>query len=261
MAKKSNKNANILTEDKLKNLYQLQQINTRLDEIKKLQGELPLEVESLEEGVVKLQERIEKLEGEKKELELNITKYHNEISDSEALIERYNRQQDEVKNNREFEALTREVELQKLDIQLAKKRIRETQGKLEQKEETLKAANDRKEEKQGDLQAKKDELEKIITKSEKDETKFQNKEKRARKKIDDALLAVYDRTRNAYKNGLAVATVDRDSCGGCFSQVPPQVHLDMSQRKRIISCEHCGRVLVETTILETTVNEVVEEAS
>lgn len=259
MARKSNKNANILIEDKLKNLYQLQQINTKLDEIKKLQGELPLEVESLEEGVVKLEERIQKLEEEKKELELSVSKYHNEISESEALIDRYNRQQDEVKNNREFEALTREIELQKLDIQLAKKRIRETQAKLEKKEETLKAANERKDLKQSDLQAKKDELDKIITKSEKDETRFLNKEKRARKKIDDNLLAMYDRTREAYHNGLAVATVERDSCGGCFSQVPPQVQLDMSQRKRIIACEHCGRVLVESTILETTVNEVVEE--
>lgn len=259
MAKK-NKNVNILAEEKLKNLYQLQLINTKLDEIKKLQGELPLEVQSLENDVIKLESRITKLEDEKKDLEAAVTKYQSDILESESLIEKYTRQQDDVKNNREFEALTRETELQNLDIQLAKKRIRETQVKLEKKDETLKASEIRKEQKKADWKTKQEELEKIIEKTEKDETKFQNKEKRARKKIDADLLVAYDRTRHAYSNGLAVATVERDSCGGCFSQVPPQVQLDMSQRKRIISCEHCGRILVEASILETTVNEPVGES-
>ncbi len=260
MAKK-NKNVNILAEEKLKNLYQLQLINTKLDEIKKLQGELPLEVQSLENDVIKLEARITKLEDEKKDLDAAVTKYQSDILESESLIEKYTRQQDDVKNNREFEALTRETELQNLDIQLAKKRIRETQVKLEKKDETLKASEARKEQKKADWEAKQQELEKIIAKTEKDETKFQNKEKRARKKIDTNLLVGYDRTRHAYSNGLAVATVERDSCGGCFSQVPPQVQLDMSQRKRIISCEHCGRILVESSILETTVNEPIGEES
>jgi len=163
---------NTTVEEKLQYLYELQLINTQLAELKKLQGELPLEVAALEDGLVKLDERIATIAEEGKELELQISKYQNDIKDSEALIEKYNRQQDEVKNNREFEALTREVELQKLDIQLAKKRIHETQGKLERKGETLEASKLKKENKQEDLRLKLEELEKITTKTEKKEKNF-----------------------------------------------------------------------------------------
>ena len=240
---------NTTVEEKLKFLYELQLINTQLDELKKLQGELPLEVAALEDNLTKLDESIASIEEEQKDLELQIVKYQNEIKDSEALIEKYNRRQDDVKNNREFEALTREVELQKLDIQLAKKRIQETQGKLERKGETLEASKLKKENKLEDLRLKNEELEKITTKTEKKEKTLGNKEKRARKKIEPELLVSYDKIRNNYKNGLAVVTVERNSCGGCFAEIPPQLQLDMMQRKRIISCEHCGRILVERNIL------------
>lgn len=258
MAKK-NANANLPVEEKLKNLYDLQTVNTRLNNIKKLQGELPLEVSSLEAETVALNGRIEKLEEEYKDLEMSIAQYENQIKESESLIERYNKQQDDVKNNREYEALTREVELQNLDIQLANKRIRETQQKLNNKELTLDASKQKRDEKIADMELKQEELERITAKTEKDEQKFLRKEKRARKKIDENLLAVYDRLATTYKNGLAVVTVERDACSGCFSQVPPQTQLELGQRKRLITCEHCARVLVAANI-ETSLEELEREA-
>ncbi len=253
MAKKKGQNVNLSVEEKLKYLYELQLVNSKLDELKKLQGELPLEVEALENDILSLVARVDTLKEEQEELQQAIVKSNTQIQESESLIERYNSQQDEVKNNREYEALTREVELQRLDIQLAKKRIYETQVKIERKAETLLVAKERKDNKEMDLQLKKDELEKIIGKTEKKEKTYGNKEKRARKKIDASLLAIYDRIRGAYKNGLAIATIERDACGGCYSQVPPQLQLDMTQRKKIISCEHCGRILVESNILDEAV--------
>lgn len=258
MAKK-NANANLPVEEKLKNLYDLQTVNTKLNNIKKLQGELPLEVSALEGEIVALNTRIDKLEGEYKELEMSIAQHENQIKESEALIERYNKQQDDVKNNREYEALTREVELQNLDIQLANKRIRETQQKVNNKELTLDASKQRRDEKVADMQLKQEELERITAKTEKDEQKFLRKEKRARKKIDDSLLVIYDRLATTYKNGLAVVTVERDACSGCFNQVPPQTQLELGQRKRIITCEHCARILVAPNI-ETSLEELEREA-
>lgn len=257
MAKK-NANSNLPVEEKLQNLYELQIVNTQLNNIKKLQGELPLEVSALETEIVTLDKKILKLEEEHKDLQMSIVTHENKIKEAEALIEKYNAQQNNVKNNREFEALTREVELQKLDIQLANKRIRETQQKLGNKDTTLDASKGRQIEKREDMALKQEELEKITAKTEKDEQKFLRKEKRARKKIDDALLAVYDRLATTYKNGLAVVVVERDACGGCFSQVPPQTQLELGQRKRIINCEHCARVLVASNI-QTSLEEIEAE--
>lgn len=257
MAKK-NANANLPVEEKLKNLYELQSVNTKLNNIKKLQGELPLEVSALEGEIVALSARIVKLEEEYRELEANIAQYENQIKESEALIERYNKQQDDVKNNREYEALTREIELQNLDIQLANKRIRETQQKLNNKELTLDASKQKREDKISDMKLKQEELERITAKTEKDEQKFLRKEKRERKKIDESLLEVYDRLATTYKNGLAVVTVERDACSGCFNQVPPQTQLEIGQRKRIINCEHCARILVASNI-ETSLEELEKE--
>lgn len=247
MAKK-NANANLPVEEKLRNLYELQQVNTKLNNIKKLQGELPLEVSALEREINTLDTRIAKLEEEHKELRMSVAQYENQIKESEALIERYNKQQKDVSNNREYEALSREIELQNLDIQLANKRIRETQQKLSNKDMTLEASKHKRGEKEGDMTLKREELEKITTKTEKDEQKFLRKEKRARKKIDDDLLTIYDSLSTTYKNGLAVVIVERDACGGCYNQVPAQTQLELGQRKRIITCEHCARILVASNI-------------
>lgn len=243
MAKKSAA-SNQTVEEKLQNLYELQLVNTKINNVKKLQGELPLEVRELENEITALDKRIVKLEEEYKELQLAAVQHENQIKESESLIEKYNKQQDNVKNNREFEALTREIELQKLDIQLSTKRIRETQQKLSNKEMTLEASKQKKEEKEKDMELKREELLKISAKTEKEEQKYLRKEKRARKKIDENLLELYDRLTNAYSNKLAVVCIERDSCGGCFNEIPAQLQLELGQAKRIISCEHCARILV-----------------
>lgn len=247
MAKK-NANASLSVEEKLKNLYELQVVDTKLSNIKKLQGELPLEVSALEGEIVALDKKVDKLQEEYKELQLSVAKYENQIKESESLIEKYTRQQNNVKNNREFEALTREIELQRLDIQLANKRIRETEQKLSNKELTLEASKSKRNDKEADMELKKEELAKITAKTEKDEQRFLRKQKRARKKIDDNLLETYDRLINTYKNRLAVVTIERDACSGCFNQIPGQIQLELGQRKRIIHCEHCARILVASNI-------------
>lgn len=249
MAKAKQKKSNIPVEEKLANMYTLQLINTEMDELQTKKGELPMEVQDLEDSIEGLSNRIEKMEKEQKELELKVARYNGQIKESEALIERYDKQQSNVKNNREYDALTREIELQKLDIQLAQKRIRETRVHLGNKELTIEATKKKHEGKSKELERKRVELEKIITKTEKDERKLLRKEKSARKKIEDRLLASYDRVRGAYRNGLAVVTIKRDSCGGCHNQIPAQIQLELTQNKRIITCEHCGRILVDGDIL------------
>ncbi len=247
MAKK-NANFNLPVEEKLKNLNDLQTVNTKINNIKKLQGELPLEVSGLENEINTLGKRLAELEEELKEMNAQVTQHQNQIKESESLIERYNKQQNNVKNNREFEALAREIELQNLDIQLANKRIKETQVKLGNKQITLDASKSKEAEKNQDMEIKQEELQNIIVKTEKDEEKLLRKEKRCRKKIDDRLLEIYDSLQNAYSNGLAVVSIERNTCGGCFSEIPPQVQLDLDQRKRIIRCEHCARILVGKNI-------------
>ena len=235
--------------EKLKDLYDLQQIDSQLDEIQILKGELPVEVSDLEDEIAGFDTRIEKLQGAIKDLETEISRHHSNIKDAESLILKYNKQLDSVKNNREYEALTKEIELQELEIKLSEKRIRETKMNVEARQETLTAAEERKGSKVKDLEAKKVELEKIIEKTEKEEDKLTKQTEKARKKIEDRLLLAYDKIRKTYRNGLAVVTVERDSCGGCFNQIPPQMQLEISLSKKIIACEHCGRVLVDEAVI------------
>ena len=157
---------------------------------------------------------------------------------------------DNVKNNREYDALTKELELQKLEIQLSEKKIKEAKFSLEGKKETLKAAEEKFASKKENLVVKKGELEKIIAKTEKDEEKLRKKSVKQRKVIEERLLKAYDKVRGSYRNGLAVVTLARNSCGGCFNQIPPQVQLEIGMRKKILACEHCGRVLVDDNVLE-----------
>jgi predicted nucleic acid-binding Zn-ribbon protein len=244
MAKKNVVNT-VPIEEKLLNLFELQSIDSQIDNIERLKGELPMEVRELEDEIVGLDTRITKLQTELKDMEAKLAKHNAAIHEAEALIEKYERQQANVKNNREFDALTREIELQRLDIQLANKRIREGRVNLANKEATLEAALKKKEAKAKELDRKEDELKKIITKTEKDEKTLQKKMEKSRKKIEERLLKAYDRIRGAYKNRLAVVTVERDSCGGCYNYIPPQVQLELAQRKKLVSCEHCGRILVD----------------
>ncbi len=235
--------------EKLKQLFELQIVDSKLDEINILKGELPMEVQDLEDEIIGLETRVNNLKDSINDTERDISKLEGNIADSKNLIEKYESQLNNVKNNREYEALTKELELQKLDIKLFEKRIRENRNGIEVKQGSLDNATERLEAKKLDLEQKKVELEKIQEKTEKDEEKLLKKSARARKKIEDRLLKSYDKIRHNYRNGLAVVNVERDACGGCFNQIPAQLQLEIVQRKKILACEHCGRVLVDDDIL------------
>ncbi|MBU6341006.1 MAG: hypothetical protein KGS48_05885 [Bacteroidetes bacterium] len=234
--------------EKLTMLWNLQQIDSQLDEIQILKGELPMEVSDLEDEVAGLDTRIKKLKANLKESEQDVARMVTLAKDAENNIKKYQKQLDEVKNNREYEALTKEIELAKLDIQLSEKKTREAKALLDSKKESLLVAEAKFETKQKELEAKKIELQGIIEKTEKEETQLRNRSEKARTGIEQRLLNAYDKTRRTYRNGLAVVTVERNSCGGCFNLVPPQIQLEIGMHKKIIACEHCGRILVDASI-------------
>ncbi|MBK8878698.1 MAG: hypothetical protein IPN74_09185 [Haliscomenobacter sp.] len=240
----------ITVAEQLKQLYELQLIDSEIDEIEVLKGELPIEVGDLEDDIAGLEIRTGKLRGAIKELQGNIAKQQANVKEAENLIERYKVQLDNVKNNREFEALTKELEMQQLDIQLADKKIRAANTEIENKEETLAATEEKLDKKQKDLEVKKIELQEIISKTESEEKALREKSDAARVGVEARLIKAYDKIRSSYRNSLAVVTVQRDSCGGCFNKIPPQVQLEIAMRKKIIVCEYCGRILVDDYILD-----------
>ncbi len=235
--------------EKLKELYSLQQIDSKIDEISILKGELPMEVSDLEDEILGLQTRLSKVENSLSEVENEILRHKTNIKEAEALIERYTMQLDNVKNNREFDALTKEIELQKLEIQLSQKKIKDIGGLKESKEIDIEKIKDKLGQREKDLENKKVELQKIIEKTEKEEVKLLKESDKARKKIEDRILLSYDKIRKTYRNGLSVATVQRGACGGCFNSIPPQMQIEISMMKKIIACEHCGRVLIDENFL------------
>jgi uncharacterized protein len=235
--------------EKLKQLFELQMIDSELDQIHILKGELPMEVADLEDEIVGLETRLSKLVAQQKESDTEVARHNTNIKDANLHIERYTKQLDEVKNNREFDALTKEIENQKLEIQLSEKRIKDHKAQSAAKQETLDATEKRLQQKNKDLDNKKVELATIIEKTEKEEDKLLKKTEKARKKIEERLLRAYDKTRGSYRNGLAVVKVERDACGGCFNKVPAQVQIEIGLRKKILACEHCGRILVDNEIL------------
>ena len=209
-----------------------------------------MEVQDLEDELGGLQTRINRLTEGLNDMKSDVSRHNAAIAEATTLIEKYKKQMDNVKNNREYDALNKEIQMQELDIKLAEKRIREGDGQLTNKEETLKAAQERYDLRAAALETKKVELEKIIVKTTKDEEKLGKKRKKASKVIEERLLASYNKVRDNYRNGVAVATVSRDSCGGCFNKIPPQVQLEIGTHKKIIACEHCGRILVDDHLLE-----------
>ena len=241
--------AEVTIAEKLTNLYQLQVVDSKIDEIQIMKGELPMEVSDLEDDIAGLETRVKRLEGQIDDLEAEINRHAAVKTEADALIVRYQAQMDNVKNNREYDALTKEIEMQRLDIQLAEKKTRQARVELEKKQETLAATNERLDNKKKDLEIKKVELEKIIEKTEKEEDKLKKESEKARKKIEDRLIKAYDKIRSSYRNGLSVVSVERNSCGGCFNKIPPQLQLEIGQRKKIIACEHCGRILVDDQIV------------
>ena len=221
MATNNEKLQELSVEEKLQHLYELQRIDTEIDKIKTLRGELPLEVQDLEDEIAGLETRLENLK--------------NEISEA---------------NNREYDALTKEVEFQKLEIELQQKRIREAQKLKAEKEVNLEISNKQYTEKKADLEAKKAELDDIIAETHKDEEALIKKSEELSQNIEERLLTAYRKIRDNARNGLAVVTVDRDACGGCFNKIPPQRQLDIRSRKKIIVCEYCGRILIDKYICD-----------
>ena len=240
----------LTVEEKLQNLYELQRIDTEIDKIKTLRGELPLEVQDLEDEIAGLETRIENLKVELGELDKTASTRKMDIKKAEEAIKKYSEQLDNVRNNREYDALSKEIEFQKLEIELQEKRIREAQKAKAEKEALMEESKKRYEDKVSDLEAKKGELNDIINETHKDEESLQTKSEELAATIDERWLTAYRRIRSNARNGLAVVTVDRDACGGCFNKIPPQRQLDIRSRKKIIVCEYCGRILIDKYICD-----------
>ena len=232
-------------EQKLKALYELQTIHTKIDRIRQVRGELPMEVSDLEDEVAGLQTRIDKIKGELDDLEDSIVTRKNLIKEAQANIKKYETQLNDVKNNREYDAISKEIEIQGLDIQVSEKKIKEFGFEIVTKTQIYEKAVSDLEGRQNDLDIKKAELDTITAETQKDEQELTAQAESAKDGIEERLLTAYTRLRHNAKNGLAVVTIQRDSCSGCFNQIPPQRQSDIRQRKKIIVCEHCGRILVD----------------
>lgn len=237
-------------EDKLRALYDLQLIDSRIDRIRIIRGELPLEVEDLEDELAGLQTRLNNLEEEVKETDRQIAEKKIGIQDSEALVKKYTEQQSKVRNNREYDSLNKEIEYQGLEVQLHKKRIKEFGAIKEQKAQLLSEAKAKFEERSKDLEIKKSELDEIVAETQREEEILVELAAKMRENIEDRLLHGYDRIRGASKNGLAVVPIEREASAGSFIKIPPQRQLDVSARKKIIVDEHSGRIIVDKELAD-----------
>ncbi len=235
-------------EEKLASLITLQKIESRLDEYKVLKGELPMEVSDLEDEIQGLHSRQTRIEEEINGIQEFINQKKELMKEADALIKKYDKQSQNVKNSREFEAINKEIEMQQLEVKLAEKHIKDANEEIAEKVQQLERAKKAIASKESVLKNKKDELEKIIGATEKEERHFGKLSSEAREKIEPRLLHSYDRIRSNYRNGLAVVPVVRDACGGCFNAIPPQRQSEIRQRKKIIVCENCGRILVDNDL-------------
>lgn len=263
MAKESKNEPKELTvEQKLKALFQLQTTLSKIDEIKTLRGELPLEVQDLEDEIAGLSTRVDKIRSEVEELKAAIAGKRVEIETSKASVEKYKSQQDNVRNNREYDFLSKEIEFQTLEIELCEKRIREFTAEEAEKSEEIEKNALALEEREKDLEQKKSELDEIISETKQEEEKLRDKAKDLETKIEPRLLQSFKRIRKNSRNGLGIVYVQRDACGGCFNKIPPQRQLDIRSRKKIIVCEYCGRIMIDPELagieIEHKVEEVVE---
>lgn len=248
MATATKKEASVA--EKLDALYQLQSIDSEIDRIRTIRGELPLEVEDLEDEVSGLETRIAKIAEEVKELEVEISDRKLATKEAETVIAKYKEQQNNVRNNREYDSIAKEIEFQELEIKLHDKKSKEAKVKIAQKKEVLDEAKQKLSFRKEDLATKKAELDEIVAETQKEEEVLLAKSEKAKGSIEDRLVRAYNRLRENARNGLAVVQVERDSCGGCFNTIPPQRQLDIQMKKRVIVCEHCGRILVPTQIEE-----------
>jgi hypothetical protein len=236
-------------EGKLRALYELQLIDSKIDRIRTIRGELPLEVQDLEDSVAGLETRVTNLSQELKDLEESVSEKTQAIKDFKANIKKYEAQQGKVRNNREYDAITKEIEFQNLEIQLAEKRLKESKFAIESKSEIVEKSQLEFSERKKDLKLKKSELDEIIAETEKEEKELVASSEKASKEIEDRLVNAYRRVRANTRNGLAVVPVERDACGGCFNKIPPQKQLDIRMNKKILVCEHCGRIMVDPNII------------
>ncbi len=234
--------------EKLLQLWDLQQIDSQLDEVIALKGELPMEVADLEDEIAQLETRCRKAKGVIKEIENDILEKQAKIKEHESLEKKYRKQLDAVKNSREYEALVKEIETCEIESQLLGKQIKQARVKADAQKDMLARTEERLSSLKKELEAKKSSLDAIIARTEAEEKALRQKIAKAREGIEERLLRAYDKMRATYRNGLAVVPIERDACGGCFNTIPPQVQLEVGLHKKIIACEHCGRILVDRSI-------------
>ena len=249
MAKKTKKTT-ASVEDKLKALHQLQVIDTKVDKIRIIRGELPLEIEDLADLIAGLNSRLEKFDAELVTITDDIAANKNTIALATDAIEKYEKQLKNIKNNREFTSLTKEVEYQNLEIQIAEKKKIQNDADVLHKTVIINTCKEQIAEREEELKIKQAELDEIIKETEKEEKALMADSAKAEKVIDDRLLGAYKRIRSKVANGMAVVSVDRNACGGCFSEIPPQRQLDIQMHKKVIACEHCGRIMIDANIFE-----------
>ena len=245
-AKKGAEVAEMTVAEKLNALYDLQLVDTAIDRIRILRGELPLEVQDLEDEIEGLQTRVSKYEDDIAELDKSINGKKQEIANAQDLIKKYEEQQNNVRNNREYDSLSKEIEFQTLEIELSEKRIREFSVQIEEKKTVIQESSEVLEGRKMDLENKKKELEEIIDETKKEEEVMEKKSAELENIIEERLVTAYKKIRANARNGLAVVPVERDACGGCFNKIPPQRQLDIASKKKIIVCEYCGRILVDS---------------
>ena len=246
MATDKTKNEKELTvEERLKALYELQTLLSEIDRIKTIRGELPLEVQDLEDEIAGLETRIQKYKAEVDDLRAQTVKKKHDIEQAKALIDKYTEQQNNVRNNREFDFLSKEIEFQNLEIELAEKRIREFSAQSEQKAKDSVAANETLTDRQHILGEKKSELDEIVSETKQDEERIREKAKKLEAKIDPRLLTAFKRIRKSARNGLGIVYIQRNACGGCFNRIPPQRQMEIKMHKKIIVCEYCGRIMID----------------
>ena len=258
MAKKESE---ISVERKLQTLYQLQTTLSAIDEKRALRGELPLEVQDLEDEIAGLKTRIEHIEGDINDLQQAVAQKQGEIKEAEESVERYKKQLDEVRNNREYDTLTKEIEFQSLEIELCNKKIKEANAKVEDKKRELVRTNDLINDRQQALEEKKSELDEIMQETREEEQVLKAKAEELETKIEPRLLSSFKRIRKNARNGLGIVYVQRDACGGCFNKIPPQRQLDIKMHKKVIVCEYCGRIMIDPELagVKTVETEVVDD--
>ena len=244
MAQKKTNEVDYSMQEKIMALYQLQKIDSEIDEINKVKGELPLEVQDLEDELAGLNTRVENINAEIEELNTLTRQRKREIDQAKIMIGNYKEQLNNVRNNREYDAITKEIEYQELEIELAEKRLKEHSAQIKLKKSTIEQTNALVEERSIDYKAKKEELDSIEAETAQQVAELQARAEKAKEPIDERLLVAYNRIRSNVHNGLAVVTITRDACGGCFNRIPPQRQVDIRQGKKLIVCEYCGRILV-----------------